>query len=137
VAGGPEAAGSEAAAGSEVAGGPEVAGGSGAGGVSAVAGGFGVAGLLPARPPSPAELKHREYEVVVRGFGPGGAALAERMAGRAAAWRASGRPRASGLRVSAYPRESPGQDVLTLSARPGQVILDRPHTRFLLAWPSA
>jgi protein-L-isoaspartate(D-aspartate) O-methyltransferase len=98
-------------------------------------GGFGVAGLLPARPPSPAGHNHREYEVVVRGFGLGGAALAERMAGRVAAWRASGRPTASALTVSAYPRENPGQDVPAPPARPGQVILDRPHTRLVLAWP--
>jgi hypothetical protein len=79
--------------------------------------------------------KHREYEVAVRGFGPGGAALAKRMAGRVAAWRASGRPTASALAVSAYPRESPGQEVPAVPARPGQVILDRPHTRLVLAWP--
>ena len=100
-----------------------------------VADGFGVAGLLPATPP----VKHnyREYEVAVRGFGPGGATLAERMAGRVAAWRASGRATASTLTVSAYPRESPGQGALALPARPGQVILDRPHTRLVLAWPAS
>jgi len=116
---------------------------SGPPGGSAAAAGFGVAGLLPARPPSPVKHHYREYEVAVRGFGPGGAALAERMAGRAAAWRASGRPTASTLTVSAYPRESPGQGEPArsdqggpaLSARPAQVILDRPHTRLVLTWP--
>jgi protein-L-isoaspartate(D-aspartate) O-methyltransferase len=116
-------------------GGSEVAGGSGAAGGFGAGGGFGVAGLLPARPLSPAEHKHREYEVAVRGFGPGGAALAERMAGRVAAWQASGRPTASALTVSAYPHENPDQDVPARPARPGQVIVDRPHTRLVLTWP--
>jgi protein-L-isoaspartate(D-aspartate) O-methyltransferase len=108
---------------------------SGPAGAAGVAGGFGAAGLLPARPPSPAEHRRTEYEVAVRGFGPAGAALAERLAGRVAAWRASGRPPASALAVSAYPRESPDQDVPVLPAGPGQAILERPHTRLVLAWP--
>jgi len=73
--------------------------------------------------------------VAVRGFGPAGAALAERLAGQVAAWRASGRLLSSALTVSAYPRENPGQDVPVLPAGPGQVILDRPHSRLVLAWP--
>ena len=127
--------GSAVAGGFGVAGDSGVAGGFGVAGDSGVAGGFGVAGLLPARPPSPVRHHYREYEVAVRGFGPGGAALAERLAVRAAAWRASGRPTVSTLTVSAYPREGPGQGGPARSARPGQVILDRPHTRLVLAWP--
>jgi protein-L-isoaspartate(D-aspartate) O-methyltransferase len=109
---------------------------SGPGDGSRVAAAPGVAGLLPATPPSAARPKYQEYEVVVRGFGPGGAVLAERLAGRVAAWQASGRPLASALAVSAYPREGPGRDAPVVPAGPGQAILDRPHTRLVLAWPS-
>jgi protein-L-isoaspartate(D-aspartate) O-methyltransferase len=130
------AAASGVAGDSAVAGGTEAVSGSAAAGGSAVAGGFGVAGLLPATPPSAARPEYQEYEVVVRGFGPGGAVLAERLAGRVAAWQASGRPLASALSVSAYPHEGPGQDAPVVPASPGQAILDRPHTRLVLAWPS-
>jgi protein-L-isoaspartate(D-aspartate) O-methyltransferase len=137
VADGSEVAGSAGAAGGvEVASGSVVAGVPGAAARSSgVAADFGVAGLLPARLPALAGRKRRDYEVAVRGFGPGGAVLAERLAGRVAAWRASGRPAASELAVSAYPRESPGQDAPAPAARQGQAILDRPHTRFVLTWP--
>jgi protein-L-isoaspartate(D-aspartate) O-methyltransferase len=93
-------------------------------------GDFGVAALLPARElMTAAEYHYGEFEVVARGFGTQGAALAERLAVRAAAWQDAGRPRASGLSVTAYP---PGAVV---PPRPGQVILDRRHTRLALSWP--
>jgi protein-L-isoaspartate(D-aspartate) O-methyltransferase len=89
-----------------------------------------VAGLLPAALPAGGQ---REFEVAVRGFGPQGAILAERLAGRVGAWRASGRPGSSDVIVTAYPRAASGGPAL---ARPGQVILDRPNTRLLLDWPT-
>jgi protein-L-isoaspartate(D-aspartate) O-methyltransferase len=97
------------------------------------AGDFGVAALIPARPPPPpgGERRSAGFGVVVRGFGPGGGELARRLAGRVLEWAERGRPPASGLRVAAYPNEVP------VAGRPGQVILERPHTRLALRWPSA
>jgi protein-L-isoaspartate(D-aspartate) O-methyltransferase len=92
---------------------------------------FGVAALLPARElQTPAEYHYGEFEVVARGFGTQGAALAASLAAQTAAWQDAGRPRASALSVTAYP---PGADV---PERPGQVILDRRHTRLALSWPA-
>jgi protein-L-isoaspartate(D-aspartate) O-methyltransferase len=102
------------------------------------AAGLGVAGLLPAAPLGLSAGEHRfgEFEIAVRGFGPWGALLAERLAGRVAAWRSAGRPRAADLVVTAYPRT--GADVPEIPERePAEVLVDRPHTRLLLAWPGA
>jgi protein-L-isoaspartate(D-aspartate) O-methyltransferase len=171
-------------------------------------GGLGVAGLLPASAwasawasPSPLasarERQSGEFEIAVRGFGPGAAPLAERLAGRVAAWQSAGRPRVADLVVTAYPR-TPSQpapseaarseaarseaarseaarseaarseaaaevpqaataaeplaagaqretrpvaspasstsEVPAVPARPGQTIVDRPHTRLVLTW---
>ena len=110
--------------------------------------GLGVAGLVPAAPfalPSAGEpgrpgergfgqRRAGDFEVTVRGFGPWGALLAERLAGRVAAWRTSGRPRAADLVVTAYPHAA-GEDIHEPPAMPGQVILDRPRTRLVLGWP--
>jgi len=76
-----------------------------------------------------------EFEIAVRGFGPWGALLAERLAARVMAWRSSGRPSAATLVVTAHPRH--GQDDVpeVPEIAPGQVIVDRPHTRLVLAWP--
>jgi protein-L-isoaspartate(D-aspartate) O-methyltransferase len=94
------------------------------------AGDFGVAALIPA--PSavpPSERRYPESGIVVRGFGPAGADLAERLASRVSGWHDQGRPRASGLSVIAYPLGTP------VAARPGQTVLDRRHTRLVLSWP--
>jgi hypothetical protein len=128
------------------------------------AAGLGVAGLLPAAPLELSAGEHGfgEFEIAVRGFGPWGALLAERLAGRVAAWRSAGRPRAADLVVTAYPRpdpdvpgppgvhgapgmpgppEMPGPPMPgppeMPGAAPGEVIVDRPHTRLLLAWRGA
>ncbi len=95
------------------------------------AGDFGVAALIPARPPvSSWERRYPESGIVVRGFGPAGADLARRLAGRVSAWHDRGRPRVSGLSVIAYPLPSP------VAPLPGQTVLDRRHTRLALGWPS-
>ncbi len=103
--------------------------------------GLGVAGLLPAAPLELSagqygERRFGEFELAVRGFGPWGALLAERLAGRVAAWRSSGRPRAADLVVTAYPRTGQGA-VPDAPAQPGEVVVDRPHTRLVLTWPGA
>jgi protein-L-isoaspartate(D-aspartate) O-methyltransferase len=99
--------------------------------------GLGVAGLVPATPAelSAGEHRLREFEIAVRGFGPWGAVLAERLAGRVAAWWSSGRPRAADLVVTAYPRTGQDDVPLVPEGGPGEAVVDRPHTRLLLAWP--
>ncbi len=92
-------------------------------------GDLGVAALLPVRPP-PGRRRHGEFEIAVRGFGPRGASLAGHLAGRVLTWDGLGRPGASSLRLSAYPRATPE------AALPGQAILDRRHTRLALGWPT-
>jgi protein-L-isoaspartate(D-aspartate) O-methyltransferase len=96
------------------------------------AGEFGVVALIPGRPwLSPAERRYAECGIVVRGFGPAGGDLARHLAGRVSAWHERGRPRVSGLSVTAYPLPTP------VAPRPGQTILDRRHTRLALSWPSS
>jgi protein-L-isoaspartate(D-aspartate) O-methyltransferase len=95
-------------------------------------GAFGVAALLPAQ--SPAEGRwYRDFEVAVRGFGARGAGLAGHLVGRVLAWDALGRPGASSLRLNVYPA---GHGDEAVPARPGQVILNRRHTRLALSWPA-
>ena len=106
---------------------------------------FAVAGLRPADMSESAwgadgdersheQLRERlrsEFEVAVRGFGPGGAGLAGRLASQVAAWEQAGRPSAAGVRLEAYP---PGTAV---AEAPGQVVLGRRYTRMALTWPSS
>jgi protein-L-isoaspartate(D-aspartate) O-methyltransferase len=96
-------------------------------------GDFGLAALIPARPPpGPAEgRRYADFGVVARGFGPRGGELAARLAGQVVAWQERGRPRACDLSVAAYPREMP------VPAVPGQVVLERRHTRLALNWPAS
>jgi protein-L-isoaspartate(D-aspartate) O-methyltransferase len=96
------------------------------------AGEFGVAALIPGRPwMPPADRRYSECGIVARGFGPAGADLARQLAGRVSAWHERGRPRATGLSVTAYPLPAP------VAPRPGQTILDRRHTRLALSWPAS
>jgi protein-L-isoaspartate(D-aspartate) O-methyltransferase len=74
------------------------------------------------------ELLHQEFEVAARGFGPGAADLARRLAAQVAAWDERGRPGSSVLSLAAYPPGVPVPDAA------GQVIIDRPHTRLVLRW---
>jgi protein-L-isoaspartate(D-aspartate) O-methyltransferase len=87
-----------------------------------------VAALLPVR--SLAGRGYGEFEVAVRGFGHEGSELAGHLAGRVLAWDEQGRPGASGLRLNVYPLGTPEE------ALPGQVILDRRHSRLALSWPA-
>jgi protein-L-isoaspartate(D-aspartate) O-methyltransferase len=74
------------------------------------------------------EYLSREFEVTARGFGPGGADLAGRLARQVAAWQDAGRPGASGLTLAVYPAGT------AVTGGPGQVVLDRRHARLVLAW---
>jgi protein-L-isoaspartate(D-aspartate) O-methyltransferase len=73
----------------------------------------------------------KEFEVTVRGYGPGGADLAARLASQLAAWQEAGQPAASALTVAAYPAGT------AVPETAGQVILDRRYVRLAVAWPSA
>jgi protein-L-isoaspartate(D-aspartate) O-methyltransferase len=73
----------------------------------------GLAALAPAGPATE-----------VRGYGPGGEALADRLLGHVRDWTGAGRPDSTRLRIRAYPA---GADVPTPT-------IDRPHTRFTVEW---
>ncbi len=73
----------------------------------------------------------RPGEIVVRGYGAGGAGLAGYLAGRALTWQRLGRPGTSSLRLSAYPAGTPAEQV------EGTIVIDRRHVRLALGWPSA
>jgi len=77
------------------------------------------------------EFLRGDFEVAVRAFGPGGADLARRMASRLAAWEQAGRPGAPYMRLAAYPAGT------AVAPAPGQVVLDRRHTRLAVTWPSS
>jgi protein-L-isoaspartate(D-aspartate) O-methyltransferase len=72
---------------------------------------------------------HRPIRVAVHGYGPGGAALATRLAEQAAAWDRLGRPGAGSLELAAYPAESRPEAVA------GSVIR-RPNTVLAAGWPT-
>jgi protein-L-isoaspartate(D-aspartate) O-methyltransferase len=83
---------------------------------------------------------------VIRGFGPGGAAVAAHLAERAADWDILGRPGPASLRLRAYPvRDQTGDraavadragDLAVADRAAGAVILDRRHARLVLDWPA-
>jgi protein-L-isoaspartate(D-aspartate) O-methyltransferase len=87
---------------------------------------IGIATILPVGPDA---SKAAPAEVVVRGYGPGGAALAGHLADRALAWSERGRPGAADLQLSLYPAGG---------GRPedgGLLVLDRPHAAIVNDWP--
>jgi protein-L-isoaspartate(D-aspartate) O-methyltransferase len=92
----------------------------------------GVVGLAPAPPEAGAEPDAPLFpaEVVIRGYGAGGAELAAYLAGRAAAWAAGGRPGVAGLYLAVTP---PG--VAPAGAPAGLATFDRPHVRLTAGWP--
>jgi protein-L-isoaspartate(D-aspartate) O-methyltransferase len=97
---------------------------------------FGVSGLAGARGADAADPPASDPaacpgEVVMRGCGPGGAALAARLARQAAVWAGRGRPGTADLRVTVWPA---GTD-LTEEAD-GQIIATRPHVRLAAGWPA-
>jgi protein-L-isoaspartate(D-aspartate) O-methyltransferase len=89
---------------------------------------LGVAAL--ALPPAAAP-DGRHFEVAVSGHGPGGAALAGHLAGRAAVWDALGRPGTGTLELAAHPAGTRAE------AAEGSVIIRRPDTVLVARWPGA
>ena len=90
-----------------------------------------MAALLPAQVQAQPGHGHGGFEVAVRGFGLRGPRLAGRLAGQVVAWDGLGRPGTSELSLRAYPLDTPVDEA------PGQVILDRQHTRLALSWAAA
>jgi protein-L-isoaspartate(D-aspartate) O-methyltransferase len=84
---------------------------------------LGIAALLPGTGTGQA------VEVGMRGYGPGGEALAEHLAARALWWHELGRPGVSDLRLSVYPAG--------IEAEPaaGMLMLDRPSASIAVGWP--
>jgi protein-L-isoaspartate(D-aspartate) O-methyltransferase len=70
------------------------------------------------------------FEAVVQGYGPGGAALAARLAGRATAWHEQGRPGTARLHLTVYPLDTEPVPV------GGGLILRRPHAFLSVGWPT-
>jgi protein-L-isoaspartate(D-aspartate) O-methyltransferase len=70
-------------------------------------------------------------EIVVRGYGPGGPALAADLAGLAPAWAEQGRPGVTTLQLTAWPPGPPP------AAAAGQLTLGRPHVQLAAGWPAA
>lgn len=73
----------------------------------------------------------RPLEVAIHAYGPGGAALAGHLAGRAAVWDGLGRPGAGTLELAAYPA---GTRPKTLD---GRMLIRRPNTVLAAGWPTA
>ncbi|MGO8882490.1 MAG: methyltransferase, FxLD system [Streptosporangiaceae bacterium] len=86
------------------------------------------AAALVATARTPAEAA-ADTGVVVRGYGPGGGALAGHLADQIRAWDGLGRPGAAGLSLRAF---LSGAE-LVVSA--GQIILDRGSVRLAVGWP--
>jgi protein-L-isoaspartate(D-aspartate) O-methyltransferase len=73
----------------------------------------------------------RPRGVAVHGYGPGGAALADRLAKRAIFWDGLGRPGAGSLELAAYPTGTRPK------ALEGRTIIRRPNTVLVAGWPTA
>jgi protein-L-isoaspartate(D-aspartate) O-methyltransferase len=102
-------------------------------GMGMVASAHGCAALVPMSDPGgqgQAGL-HTAFEIGACPFGREGTQLAARLAGHVRDWDAAGRPSLAGLRVSAYPAGAglPGARQVT--------VIDKQHTRLVLAWPDA
>jgi protein-L-isoaspartate(D-aspartate) O-methyltransferase len=102
-------------------------------GMGMVASAHGCAALVPMSDPGgPGGPGLRTaFEIGACPFGREGTQLAARLAGHVRDWDAAGRPALAGLRVSAYPAGAgpPGEQQAT--------VIDKQHTRLVLAWPDA
>jgi protein-L-isoaspartate(D-aspartate) O-methyltransferase len=96
------------------------------GGTVALAEADGAAAVVPAGPPVPGQAA-----VAVREFGPGGAAIADRMLAALDGWVAAGRPGAADWRLTVVPT---GVDAPTL---PHAQVITKKHCRVLAEFPHA
>lgn len=92
------------------------------------------------------------HEIMLRGYGPGALALADRLTGQAAAWDRLGRPSVADLRLTVWPVAPPGPPVSPAPAHPdparpapagsaaaasasaGDIVLRRPHIQLTAGW---
>lgn len=87
-------------------------------------GGLGVAAFIPGDQPAP-------YDITARGYGPSGPGLAKYLARKAIVWHELGRPGAQDLELSAWP---PGARPETIGG--ASIVIDRPHVRLAVRWPT-
>jgi len=92
------------------------------------AGPLGVAALVPGEPAGPVS---QGAGVIVRGYGPGGEALASYLADQARLWAEHGRPGASTVQLRVW---QPGSG--SPPAVSGVTILDRPSVTIAVGWPA-
>ena len=88
-------------------------------------------GLAAVAFPPGLEENGRPLAVAVDGYGPGGAALAAHLAGRAVVWDRMGRPGAASLELTAYPAGTRPEAI------EGSVIISRPDSVLVAGWPTS
>jgi hypothetical protein len=66
---------------------------------------------------------------VIRGFGPGGEALATDLAARGLSWAELGRPGSAQVQLSVWPTGVPAQ------LQAGMVMMERPNSQIAVGWP--
>lgn len=81
--------------------------------------------------PSGLARDDRPCGVAVHGYGPGGAALAARLARRAAVWDGLGRPGVADMELAVYPARTRPE------AADGSIVIRRPNTVLVAGWPTA
>ncbi len=98
---------------------------------------LGVALLLPAELASAGRARPGLLGAVFSGFGPGGPAVAARLAEQAGRWAAQGRPGAQDMQLTVWPAAA-APAVATPASRPGAsggLVLRRPSVTIEVGWP--
>jgi protein-L-isoaspartate(D-aspartate) O-methyltransferase len=94
---------------------------------------LGAAALLPGEPGGRDAASHGQGPgAVIRGFGPGGPALADYLAGLARRWAELGRPEAQNLQLTVW---SGGRRRTSSAAADQAVVLKRPSVSIEVGWP--
>ena len=94
---------------------------------------LGAAVLLPGGPGSADAPHDRGPGAVIRGFGPGGPALADDLAGLARRWAELGRPEARDLRLTVW---SADRGRTSAAAADHSIVLTRPSVSIEVGWPA-
>ncbi len=93
---------------------------------------FAIAGLALAEPGPPGQAERgAPARVLMRGYGPGGLALAAHLAAQARRWHDIGRPGAADLTLAVCPAGS------ALPPGTGLMVLTRPNVRVAAGWPAS
>jgi protein-L-isoaspartate(D-aspartate) O-methyltransferase len=104
------------------------------------AGRMGIAVLLPAELASggtAGQPGRPGRAVTIRGFGPGGSALAAGLAGKAQAWADLGRPGARDMQLTVWPAGTGSAKVAAMPSGGGRVIMPRPNATLEVGWPGS